>query len=390
MADMRIKWNEQMVGYDHATLDDTLNRRTDVEHANDGTHLNSYASLYEYTPTGSDTSITTGGTYVKWAHSIAGEVKGGDFITSSTSTDDITIGTDGAGIYDILASVSIEGQAGMDVSVAVFVDGVREDRLTRSIGLGAAHEHFPDSVDLKIGTLVTGDVTTMQSIDATYYQFSETATPTGFILEVIFNDVEAPLLIDFAGRYSGNAGDEVECQIYDADTGADEVQDGGNGYTCIRSHTSGASTQPGTGADWESYWELKGAASGEAAWVTATGYDDAFDEIRSAIKDLPYSASADYVRRWVVEGTHVVRQKYSDSNTDCRIRFIHNTSGNATHDTYIDSISVQDDHASASITMSDLIDLAAAEVVDVRLTADEDATVLHTTSVNFKVNRVNI
>ena len=390
MANQRILATEEMVGDNHATKADTLNRHGMVEHAEDGTHLSSYASLYEYTPAGSITSITTGGTYVKWAHSVAGLVTGGDFITSSTVNDNITIGSEGAGDYDAFLSASVSGESGLAISLAVFIDGIREDKLTRTVRLGGAHEHFPDSVDLKIGTLVAGTVATMQSQDATYYQFSETSTPTGFIADLTFSSVISPLLIDFSGRYSGNAGDEVECQIYDTSVGADEVQDGGNGYTCTRSHTSGATTRPGTGANWTSYWELKGAAAGEDAWLTATGYDDAFDEVRSDTKDLPYSATADYTRRWLISGTHIVRQKYSDSNGDCRIRFIHTTAGNATHDTFIDAISIQDDHSAASITLSDFISLVATEEVDARITTDTDASQVITSNVNFKFNRIKI
>lgn len=38
MADQRIQYTEQMVGANHPTLQDTLNRLTLVEHNNDGTH----------------------------------------------------------------------------------------------------------------------------------------------------------------------------------------------------------------------------------------------------------------------------------------------------------------------------------------------------------------
>lgn len=389
MADQRIQWTEEMVGNAHATKDDTLNRHGMVEHASDGTHLNAYGSLYEYTPLGTVTNITTGGTYVKWANSTAGE-SDGTLVVVDAVDDDMTIGADGAGVYDAYLSASVAGQAGTEVSLAIFVDGSRQDKLTRTVNLGGAHEHFPDSVDLKVGTPVTGTVATMQSVDATYYQFSETATPTGFIVDITFEDVHAPLIIDFTGRYSGNAGDEVECQIYDADTGADRVQNGGTAYNCIRSNTAAAANEPGVGANWTSYWEADGAASGEDAWVVTTVYDDAFDEVRSAIKDLPYSASADYVRRWLIDGSHVDRRKYSDTNEDCRIRFIHTTAGNATHDTYIDAISLQDDHAGASITISDLLALTATDIVDARFTTNIDSSELTATNVNFKLVREKI
>lgn len=389
MANQKIQWTEEMVGENHATKADTLGRHGAVEHANDGTHLNSYASLYEYTPAGSITSITTGGVYVKWVHSVAGEVKGAPFITSSISTDSITIGASGAGIYDTFLSASVSGEAGMAISLAIFVDGVREDKLTRTVRLGGGHKHFPDIADLKLGTLNSGDVTTMQSQDATYYDIQEVAIPTGFIIDLTFHDMVAPRIINTAGRYTGTSGHEVEIQIYDADTGADEVQDGGNGYTCIRSHTSGASTQPGSGGDWTSYWELKGAASDEDAWLTATAYDDAFDEVRSDTKDMPHD-TIDYTRSWIVPGIHMVRKKYSDSNNDCRIRFIHNSSGTAAHQLLLDAVFLEDDHSGASITLNDFLDLSATEELDARITTDNGSTQVITTNVNFKLDRIEI
>jgi len=387
MAVEIIQQTEEMVGKDHLTKSDTLNRAFVIEHANDGTHLSAFGSLYEDTPAGSTTSITTAGTYVKWAHSTEGESDGTLVVVDATD-DDMTMGAGSDGVYDAYVSASMAGEAGMEVFLAIFVDGVRQGKLTRKVEFGGAHEHFPDSVDLKIGTLNSGDITTMQSKDATYYDVSEVAELTGTLVDLTFQDVVSPLLIDFAGRYDGSSGDNMECQIYDASVSADEVQNGGNGYTCIRSHTSGASTEPGVGADWTSYWESKGAASGEDAWVTSTAYDDSFDEVRSDTKDLPHSAGTDYTRRWIIPNTHIVRQKYSDSNGDCRIRFIHTTAGNATHNLYIDAISLQDDHSSASVTVSDLLALTATDVVDVRMTTDVDSSQIITTNVNFKLKRI--
>jgi hypothetical protein len=40
MADQRIQYTENMVGANHPTLGDTLNRLSQVQHANDGTHAN--------------------------------------------------------------------------------------------------------------------------------------------------------------------------------------------------------------------------------------------------------------------------------------------------------------------------------------------------------------
>ncbi len=45
----------------------------------------------------------------------------------------------------------------------------------------------------------------------------------------------------------------------------DLVTHGGSTYTCIGDHTSGASTEPGVGGDWQTFWELTG--SGGSAWT---------------------------------------------------------------------------------------------------------------------------
>lgn len=48
-------------------------------------------------------------------------------------------------------------------------------------------------------------------------------------------------------------------------TGTDD-----NVYTCIRSHTSSTDDTPITGADWSSYWVLRGSTGG--VWADATAY----------------------------------------------------------------------------------------------------------------------
>lgn len=46
-------------------------------------------------------------------------------------------------------------------------------------------------------------------------------------------------------------------------------------YTCIRSHTSAASTKPVTGANWSTYWKQTGSTGG--TWVTSTAYTSTGD-----------------------------------------------------------------------------------------------------------------
>lgn len=61
-------------------------------------------------------------------------------------------------------------------------------------------------------------------------------------------------------------------------TASSPVSDTGKYYRCIRGHTSSASTRPGTGGDWESYWYEDSSVSATAvAWATATAYTCAGD-----------------------------------------------------------------------------------------------------------------
>ncbi len=48
------------------------------------------------------------------------------------------------------------------------------------------------------------------------------------------------------------------------------VTDGGKTFACLAAHTSGASTEPGVGGSWQTYWTQTSAA----AWVTATTYSN--------------------------------------------------------------------------------------------------------------------
>lgn len=51
-----------------------------------------------------------------------------------------------------------------------------------------------------------------------------------------------------------------------------KVLHNGTYYMCVKGHTSGASTEPGTGADWREYWWEITATVKDADWATATRY----------------------------------------------------------------------------------------------------------------------
>jgi len=58
----------------------------------------------------------------------------------------------------------------------------------------------------------------------------------------------------------------------DWDTG--ESYTGGVVYKCIQDHTSTAATEPGVGADWESYWEVSTDFNTYAFWLLGNDYHD--------------------------------------------------------------------------------------------------------------------
>jgi hypothetical protein len=76
----------------------------------------------------------------------------------------------------------------------------------------------------------------------------------------------------------------------------------GNIYECIRSHTSGSSTKPITGADYTTYWYKRGTTGG--TWYTSTSYSsigdfdvasDTLDIEKAFIRDNDSDTNVDIV-----------------------------------------------------------------------------------------------
>lgn len=93
-----------------------------------------YGQLYEDSA-GTEIAITTGGTYVKWVSSTAGE---SSLTTLSTDDDDITIDAGGAGMYLVAFHVSYVGSASEIFHWAAFVQGSKQDIVSSEIKVGAA------------------------------------------------------------------------------------------------------------------------------------------------------------------------------------------------------------------------------------------------------------
>lgn len=51
---------------------------------------------------------------------------------------------------------------------------------------------------------------------------------------------------------------------------------GGFSYVCKMEHTAEASNKPGSGADWEDYWDPSGSAAADTEWETGKTYYDGY------------------------------------------------------------------------------------------------------------------
>lgn len=193
---------------------------------------------------------------------------------------------------------------------------------------------FPDSVDVILGTLNSGTVDTLQFADANYIDVQEIAGETGFIIDHLFSGVTDPKAVCYWGIYEGGLNHEVEVMIRNYETTIDNVTHSATNYKCIRSHTSGAATEPGVGAAWEAYWSQEG--TGGTAWATTTGYVDGFDDIRAETSDIPISTT-DIFREWAYPSDP---SPYIN-NGIAIVRFLHTSSGTTSHQQLTDKLCIE-------------------------------------------------
>lgn len=112
LADQRIQYTEEMVGADHGTKADTLNRFALVEHENDGTHT--YVTVADSAPATpvakrlyEDSIIKT---WLHWTYSagvpsIAGDVNVSGIVDTATGSIAVTFATAMANAtYAVMAS----------------------------------------------------------------------------------------------------------------------------------------------------------------------------------------------------------------------------------------------------------------------------------------------
>lgn len=358
--------------------------------------LASYGGLYEFNASGgTDIIIVSAGTYVQWVSTTVGVEKGVGYVVGSAANDNMVIGDLGAGPYKIEFDCVYDGEAHANISIAVFVAGSRIDRLTKKAELSAGILYTADSVDVKRGTIITGDVFSTHrhdgdpGADTGYLHVQEPAGDTGTLVEYTFTGVEEPAALHYHGRYNGNPAHENEQQIKDKSLTVSVVTNGGDTYTCIRDHNSSdADTEPGVGAQWESYWKLVG--SGGAAWNNSTAYISGFIDVRASVKDVPSTGvTEDITREWALPGDHAKRKDYSDNGVVIT-RNIHNSAGNVNHDFYTDQLLVESGDANRSVSGHSIEELVAGDTVDIRVTSDADGDEITIKSMNLNINRVDV
>lgn len=138
-----------------------------------------YGQIYEQ-GAGTEIAITTGGTFVKWVSSTAGE---SNLVTLSTDDDTITIDAGSAGMYLVAFQASFVGNAAEIYHWAVHVGGVLQDTVSseRKVGatdmgsqsgIGLIALSDADVVDLRV-------TSTTNSKTATVYHVTLTLTRVG-------------------------------------------------------------------------------------------------------------------------------------------------------------------------------------------------------------------
>lgn len=345
-------------------------------------HTILHGELYYYDAAGVAYEITTGGTFQKFTDFLVGQTTGGTSIVGSAANDDLTVGADGPGKYMIETDVSLQSLSHTDVTMAVHIDGSPVTKLTDIIGFGCGAVLAPSSVVVRHGTYVSGSASDLVDRDGNYYQVAETNDPTGFAVEYYFGEGEHSS-ITFWGRYDGSAGHDVKVQGRNFTITPSRVANGGTAYVCYRDHTSGATTEPGVGADWASYWYADGAAAAEPAWATATAYIDGWDDLTALADDVPHTGISDIFRSWMIPNP----ADFTDG-TNTIIRFLHVSAGVNTHDIYTDKILVTENLVPGKLTANGIVDLVNTNTIDVRLTAAHDGDGLLIRKAKLRITRI--
>jgi hypothetical protein len=232
---------------------------------------------------------------------------------ASISAHDITVGP--SGIFDIFLHASYLGTSGDTIELAVFLnDTAIIDEVTRSMAKGP--ERFPVFVNLSAGASFDtfSTVDRLTAADSDLITVNEGTGTPGFIINIGFNNVNAPASVVFANvGYDGSAGHEVEAQAWN--------------YTL-------------------------------AQW----------DDMRATVNDFPstgvYSATTAYLREFNFPGTLA---DYVDASGNVLVRLNHTSPGTAAHDMILDKVVLIDGFSGAVVATKNVIPLNSGDIISVKI-----------------------
>ena len=95
-----------------------------------------YGELFEINEAGTTVNIPVAGNFVKWVTASAGLGGPADLVDVDAANNQLVIGANGAGVYEVIISTSMEGSNNSLKEGAVFLNGVRQQKLefNRHIG----------------------------------------------------------------------------------------------------------------------------------------------------------------------------------------------------------------------------------------------------------------
>jgi hypothetical protein len=118
--------------------------------------------------------------------------------------------------------------------------------------------------------------------------------------------------------------ERVQVQV----TKSDQVTHNGDVYYCIKTHTSGATTEPGVGTVWTDYWYASPilATTTPAAWLTDTAYNNGGEIAAPAGTTAIESAviredDSDYPVRIINRFTDLQIEEKWETDRPCALRF---------------------------------------------------------------------
>jgi len=290
----------------------------------------SYGELYENSA-GTSINIVSAGTYYKWSSASVGVTKGSSYVVGSSATDDLTIGSLGAGTYKVSYDTSIELQENSCIAGAIFKNDTKlvntEIRQTSS----SAPVIVASSLLVTTGTPISGTIADIQTFNGIFYEVAEVTGVPGFEIELSFIDTEKKASIfEFIGRYNGSAIHIVKIRAFN-----------------VTSQT----------------------------WV----------DVSSETDDLPSYEYLDYVKRFKI--IPAIADFYDTSGT-IKIMIIHNTSGTAGHEFYIDRAAMVRDVTAVQLHGSGLISLVENDKIDLRFTCPINGKTITVRTANINITRI--